>query len=100
VIVDSDFLKVGVEATLGRDHRVAAAVPESRALAAGMTDLCHSAGSLEGEAVTRENRPNICDKALRLVPKLAIQAAVLVFRRRLQAINATAPTCAAATDPK
>src|SRR5947207_8371582 len=44
VIVDSDLLQVGIEASLRRDHRVTAAMPERRTLAAGMTDLGHSLG--------------------------------------------------------
>ena len=47
-VIDPDLLKIGVEAPLGRDHRVAAAVPEGRALAARMTNLGHSGGILEG----------------------------------------------------
>src|SRR5205823_6929876 len=40
-IVDADLLEVGLEAPLGGHHRVAAAVAERGALAAGMTDLGH-----------------------------------------------------------
>ena len=54
VIVDSDLLQVGIEASLRRDHRVTAAMPERRALTAGMTDLGHSLG----QSSERVRRPS------------------------------------------
>ncbi len=39
--VDADLLEVRVEAALRRNHGMAAAVPERRALSARVTDLCH-----------------------------------------------------------
>src|SRR5207302_4769391 len=39
---DPHLLQVGIEATLARDHRVAAAVAECGALAAAVTHLCHA----------------------------------------------------------
>src|SRR4051794_41294368 len=42
---DADLLEVGVEAALGGHHRVAAAMPERRALSAHVTHLPHGGGS-------------------------------------------------------
>src|SRR5689334_19413133 len=44
VLDDADLLHVHVEATLGGDHRVRAALAEGRALTTGMTDSGHRAG--------------------------------------------------------
>src|SRR3954447_6850889 len=44
VLDDAHLLKVRIEATLGGDHRVRAALPEGGALAAGVTDSSHGGG--------------------------------------------------------
>ena len=50
---DPHLLEVRLEAALGRDHRVAAAVAERGALAAAVTYLGHRAASLDGLTGTR-----------------------------------------------
>jgi hypothetical protein len=56
---DTDLLDIHVETTLGRDHRVRAALAKGRALAAGMTDSSHRGG----EYRTRVSGYGVCDAA-------------------------------------
>src|SRR4051812_20555173 len=57
VLDDANLLDVHVEATLGRDHRVRAALAEGRALTAGMTDSGHRGA----EYRTRTGGYRVCD---------------------------------------
>ena len=69
-IVDPDALEVGIEAALGRDHRVATVVAERRSLGADVTDLGHRRASINGGSAYPAVGPRVVRSCRRVTTPL------------------------------